>query len=157
MTRVEERGLRQRGEEQGRSGRLSGLDVEAEIQAHGQWHRRLRDVIQGESRERLDVATASSDRLCGLGRWLDGAGRQMYAGQPAFAALCAVHREFHAEAGAVLAHAQASERLRAQRRLLSTFAQRSTALVAALDDLAQSPQAAGNHAEPALVWEDLTG
>ncbi|PNY81413.1 CZB domain-containing protein [Deinococcus koreensis] len=138
-------------------GRLAGLDVEAEVLAHGAWHRRLRDTIQGESREPLDVGTVSSPEGCALGQWLAGAGRQSSGERPAFAALGQAHQAFHTEAGAVLAHVQAGERLKAQRRLLTTFAQRSAELVAALDELCRSPEPAGSPTAPALVWDDFTG
>lgn len=155
MTRVETGGVGGRAGVRETPGGLTGLDVEAELQAHGGWHRRLRDAIQGESRESLDVATVASVERCALGHWLVGPGRQAHGGRPAFAALCRAHQDFHTEAGAVLAHVQAGERLKAQRRLLSTFAQRSAALVAALDELGQSAGSASP--APELVWEDFTG
>lgn len=97
---------------------LAGLDIQAELQEHAGWHKRLRDVIQNESRETLRVQILGAEGHCSLGRWLSGQGQATYGHLDSFALLCGAHRTFHTQAAALLAHAQAGERLKAQRLLL---------------------------------------
>jgi hypothetical protein len=80
-----------------------GLDVQAVINAHLAWRKRLEDCILGHSNEELDIGTIMQDNQCLLGQWLYGQGaRSTLALHPEFAALRESHRMFHLYAARVV-------------------------------------------------------
>lgn len=80
-----------------------GLDVQAVINAHLAWRKRLEDCILGHSNEELDISVIMQDNQCQLGQWLYGqAARSTLALHPEFAALRETHRTFHLYAARVL-------------------------------------------------------
>ncbi|MCX8088211.1 MAG: CZB domain-containing protein [Meiothermus ruber] len=73
-----------------------GLDVQAVINTHLAWRKRLEDAILGRSNEELDIGVIMQDNQCLLGQWLYGqAARSTLALHPEFAALREAHRTFH--------------------------------------------------------------
>lgn len=73
-----------------------GLDVQAVINAHLAWRKRLEDCILGHSNEELDISIVMQDNQCALGQWLYGqVARSTLALHPEFAALRETHRSFH--------------------------------------------------------------
>lgn len=80
-----------------------GLDVQAVINAHLAWRKRLEDLILGNSSEELDIGVIMQDNQCLLGQWLYGqAARSTLALHPEFAALREAHRAFHLYAARVV-------------------------------------------------------
>lgn len=114
---------------------LKLLDRTRAIETHLMWQKRLRDVIQGQSQEYLDVPGVSTDEGCGLGKWIYNAGQANYAHLPAFEELRLKHAAFHQEAGQILEHTLEGRRPDAQRQLMGSFVQRTEELVAALEHL----------------------
>lgn len=83
--------------------RFMGLDVQAVINAHLAWRKRLEDCILGRSNEELDISIVMQDNQCALGQWLYGkAARSTLALHPEFAALRETHRSFHLYAARVV-------------------------------------------------------
>jgi hypothetical protein len=73
-----------------------GLDVQAVINTHLAWRKRLEDAILGRSNEELDIGVIMQDNQCLLGQWLYGqAARSTLALHPEFAALREAHRTSH--------------------------------------------------------------
>ncbi|MCX7600377.1 MAG: CZB domain-containing protein [Meiothermus sp.] len=80
-----------------------GLDVQAVINAHLAWRKRLEDAILGRSNEELDIGVIAQDNQCLLGQWLYGqAAHSTLALHPEFAALREAHRAFHFYAARVV-------------------------------------------------------
>ncbi|WP_337868448.1 CZB domain-containing protein [Meiothermus sp.] len=80
-----------------------GLDVQAVINAHLAWRKRLEDAILGHSNEELDIGVIMQDNQCLLGQWLYGqAARSTLALHPEFTALRETHRTFHLYAARVV-------------------------------------------------------
>ncbi|GEM81978.1 CZB domain-containing protein [Meiothermus hypogaeus] len=80
-----------------------GLDVQAVINAHLAWRKRLEDCILGRSNEELDIGVIMQDNQCLLGQWLYGqAARSTLALHPEFATLREAHRSFHLYAARVV-------------------------------------------------------
>ena len=114
---------------------LSTLDIPGAMQAHLNWHKRLRDVIHDESDEVLDVNVVKADCNCALGKWIYSDGKAAYGHSPMYEDLRLKHARFHVEAGEVLYNAQRGERIKAQRRLMTTYAQASKNVLRALEQL----------------------
>ncbi len=80
-----------------------GLDVQAVINTHLAWRKRLEDAILGRSNEELDIGVIMQDNQCLLGQWLYGqAARSTLALHPEFTALRETHRTFHLYAARVV-------------------------------------------------------
>lgn len=80
-----------------------GLNIQAVINAHLAWRKRLEDLILGNSSEELDIGVIMQDDLCQLGQWIYGqAARSTLALHPEFAALREAHRAFHLYAARVV-------------------------------------------------------
>ncbi len=73
-----------------------GLDIQAVINAHLAWRKRLEDQILGQSQEELDIGVIMQDNQCVLGQWLYGqAARSTLSLHPEFGHLREAHRRFH--------------------------------------------------------------
>ena len=83
-------------------GELGGLDFRGAIHAHMRWKARLRDVIEGTSKEAITPAVLARDDQCPLGKWLHGEGLTDYGRNELFRELTAHHAEFHLHAASVL-------------------------------------------------------
>lgn len=80
-----------------------GLDVQAVINAHLAWRKRLEGCILGRSNEELDIGVIMQDNQCVLGQWLYGqAARSTLSLHPEFAMLRESHRSFHLYAARVV-------------------------------------------------------
>lgn len=79
------------------------------IDAHIRWKARLRDYIQGFSKEDIKVG----DDQGSLGQWLNGIGGERFGRMPAFSVVRSRHADFHRCAGEVLAVARHEEKERA--------------------------------------------
>ena len=82
---------------------LAGLDLRQVLDAHVAWKGRLQKVLDGTSTEHFDIAKASEDCHCFLGKWIYGEGKSMYGRLPEFESVRSAHAAFHACAGKVLA------------------------------------------------------
>ncbi|MDO8787934.1 MAG: CZB domain-containing protein [Sulfuritalea sp.] len=83
------------------------------IDAHIRWKARLRDYIQGFSKEDIKVDTMFRDDQCTLGQWLSGIGRERFGQMPAFSVVRSRHADFRRCAGEVLAVARHGAKERA--------------------------------------------
>ncbi|MCS7067863.1 MAG: CZB domain-containing protein [Meiothermus sp.] len=80
-----------------------GLDVQAVINAHLAWRKRLEDCILDRSNEELDIGLVMQDNQCALGQWLYGkAARSTLALHPEFGTLRETHRVFHLYAARIV-------------------------------------------------------
>jgi hypothetical protein len=104
---------------------VAGLDFKKAIDAHMQWKERLRGVIEGSSKESLEVATVACDDRCMLGQWIHGPGGSSHGHLGQFSQLREHHAEFHVCAAGVLAEAQAGRTQDAQRQLSGSYARAS--------------------------------
>jgi methyl-accepting chemotaxis protein len=78
---------------------VSGVDIDAVIDAHRQWKVKLRDAI--ERQQTVDVDTLRRDDCCALGKWIYGEGKQRFSDRPRFGELIERHRHFHQVAAGV--------------------------------------------------------
>ncbi|MCL6528276.1 MAG: CZB domain-containing protein [Thermaceae bacterium] len=80
-----------------------GLDVQAVIDAHLAWRKRLEGQILGTSSDELDLSLIMQDNQCVLGKWLYGqAARSTLALHSEYEALREAHRVFHLYAARVV-------------------------------------------------------
>lgn len=77
----------------------SKMHLGAAVAAHSEWETRFHTAIA--LKQTLDVATIGKDDCCELGKWLHGAGTDIYGGLSVFTALIERHQSFHLEAGKV--------------------------------------------------------
>jgi hypothetical protein len=78
---------------------VSGVDIDAVIDAHRQWKVKLRDAI--ERQQTVDVDTLRRDDCCALGKWIYGEGKQRFSDRPRFGELIERHKHFHQVAAGV--------------------------------------------------------
>lgn len=97
---VGEKGLSEIKE--GASEEIAGLNVKTAIEAHNKWKQRLKDVINGTSKEVLDPRIVSRDDQCALGKWLHDEGKKQFSAQPGFQLVATSHAHFHKCAGHTL-------------------------------------------------------
>jgi Chemoreceptor zinc-binding domain len=83
-------------------GMLSGLNMAQVLEAHRAWKARLQKVLDGTSEENFDIAVASEDFHCFLGKWIYSEGKSLYSHLPEYESLRQAHAEFHVCAGQVL-------------------------------------------------------
>lgn len=79
-----------------------GLDVQAAINAHLAWRKRLEDLVLKNSSEELDIGVIMQDDQCQLGLWLYERAKSTLALHPEFAALREAHRAFHLYAARIV-------------------------------------------------------
>ena len=75
------------------------MDFDAAMAAHADWKVNLR--IAMETRAQVDVARASSDCNCALGRWLHGEAKSRLSGDRSYLQCVEAHRDFHESAGEI--------------------------------------------------------
>ncbi len=114
------------------------VDFDGIVDAHLQWSKKLRRVVEGRS-EPQDPAVVSRDDQCAFGVWMDGDGRTLLA-DAAHATLRTKHAQFHQCAGDVLRHVIAGERDQAERLLAERFRSLSNETVAQIRQLEHSVQ-----------------
>ncbi|MCS7068960.1 MAG: CZB domain-containing protein [Meiothermus sp.] len=118
--------------------RFQGLDVQAVLEAHLAWRKRLEDAIEGRSNEELDLSVIVRDDQCQLGRWIYlEAAKTTLALHPEFARLREAHRQFHLVAARVVQTFRLHGFGAAQGLLTGEFDQRSKEIVQSLADLMQ--------------------
>lgn len=83
-------------------GELAGLNLRQVMDAHTAWKGRLQKVLDGTSDEDLDIATASEDCHCFLGKWIYSEGKKLYGNLSEYESLRTAHAKFHVCAGEVL-------------------------------------------------------
>lgn len=84
-----------------------GLNFKSAVEAHQNWKKRLKTVVDGTSAETLLVETVSRDDQCLLGKWIYSDGGEKFASLEQFVRLKNNHAQFHVCAGHVLHLAQA--------------------------------------------------
>lgn len=102
-------------------GKLAGLDLKQELDAHGAWKSKLQKVLESDDCEDLDVVLASADCHCSLGKWLYGKGKAFYGSMPEYEALRSAHANLHQCAGDVLTQHILGNREEAGRMLKTKF------------------------------------
>lgn len=98
---------------------VDGIDFRNAIQIHAKWKLRLRDYVEGKSKEDLRVEVVSRDDECVLGKWLNHEGQTKYGSVKDFQKLVELHRNFHQCAGQVLAHAKSGQQQHAMQMIES--------------------------------------
>lgn len=93
---------------------MAQFDIDAAIVTHERWLPWLAQVLHGARDERLRPELVADDGCSELGQWLHGSGRLALGHFPAFDMLLRRHRFFHQQAAAVIIHAEAGERPRAE-------------------------------------------
>lgn len=117
---------------------VKGLNFHSAIGAHMLWRRRLSDVINGASNERLVPAQVGAADQCVLGKWLNGPIRDDYADSSEFQALVQEHASFHECASRILQKALAGQKQDAQQMLTGgEFQQLSSSVCVRLGRLYQ--------------------
>lgn len=97
------------------SGEALAAKVQAWKQAHLQWVKRLEAAVQ--SRRVDDLAQCHDDKNCGLGRWLNGAGRREFGHLREFDLVFAPHGEVHRHAADIREAIRRGDQVTAQRSL----------------------------------------
>jgi len=111
------------------------LDVLGAVSAHQAWSGRLKNVLEGRSREVLDPAVVGCDDRCTLGKWIHGPGLTCCSHLPDFPVLRGRHADFHTLAAQVLtAHAE-GRREQAKTLLEKDFTATSRDVVALLTQM----------------------
>jgi len=106
--------------------------IQMAIGVHEKWKDRLEQTIaSGESN--LTVEKVRCDNKCALGMWLYSGGMADANHDPAFIQVRQLHQEFHVTSSRVLGLALAKQRGPAQKLLRGEFADKSNALVRALE------------------------
>jgi Chemoreceptor zinc-binding domain len=100
---------------------LAGLNLKQVLDAHMAWRVRLEAVLNGTSKERLEVAQISPDNLCVLGKWLYGPGKVSLGTTPQYEVLRNTHLTFHQMAGKILADFNRGDKSGAERLLNRDF------------------------------------
>ncbi|GEM_PF-2797796 len=111
------------------------LDVDGAVAAHQAWTGRLKKVLQGESKEKLDPAIVGCDDKCALGKWVYGPGAKSCGHHPEFPSLKSRHKDFHRLAGEILTHHHAGRREQATALLAKDFTVTSRDVIAILSRL----------------------
>ena len=104
--------------------------IDHAIGAHGRWKTRLRIALATGEGE-LDPHVIRRDDVCALGQWLHGFDH-VARGDADYRLVCAVHAEFHRQAGRVLDLLGEGHRHEAANVMLGEFAECSDRLVRAL-------------------------
>jgi diguanylate cyclase (GGDEF)-like protein/PAS domain S-box-containing protein len=93
----------------------AGLDLADAVHAHLDWRRRLGDYVNDAMSTRpVDAAQAASTSHCALGAWIDAAPTRTTA---EWVELERAHRDFHAQAGSIVADVNLGNRDRARTSL----------------------------------------
>ncbi len=71
------------------------------IKSHVEWKIKLRSYINGNSKEKLDVSKAESDKDCELGQWILNEGKK-YNDNPTCQELVETHKKFHLAVGEII-------------------------------------------------------
>lgn len=100
---------------------LSGLNLNQVLDAHHLWKDRLKSILSGTSDENLDIATASEDCHCVLGKWIYSEGKKHYGHLREYESMRTAHAEFHVCAGEVLAAHQMGDAALANELLKTKF------------------------------------
>ena len=122
------------------------IDFDDFVQAHQQWSKRLRRVVEGRS-EPQNPDIVSCDDKCALGQWIHGPGSQ-FASIPSYPTLRTKHAEFHQCAGDVLRRVIVGERDAADRILTDRFARLSGETIEQIRRLEQQCRHHTGHAHP---------
>ncbi len=100
---------------------LSGLNLKQVLDAHMAWRVRLEAVLNGTSKESLEVSQIAPDNLCVLGKWLYGPGKVVLGTTTQYETLRTTHQTFHQLAGKILADYKRGDKAGAERLLNRDF------------------------------------
>ncbi|RDI95652.1 hypothetical protein DV704_05060 [Meiothermus sp. QL-1] len=118
-----------------------GLDVQAVLEAHLAWRKRLEAALAGEHPV-PELSVIVRDDQCTLGQWIHGpAARSTLALHPEFAQLREAHRRFHLCAARVVQVFRLQGLEAAQRLLEGEFNERSKEIVQSLVALMEREKA----------------
>ena len=120
--------------------KLSGLDFEGAISAHGKWRQRLIDYVDGHG-EALDPAIVGRDDQCVLGCWIHGDGRAL-RGDAKYADLQDEHAGFHRCAADVIRTQMAGDSAAAHEQIAGEFTKRSQRVIALLQVMSKGGKSA---------------
>jgi hypothetical protein len=100
---------------------LSNPNLKQILDTHHALKEKLQNVMDGTSRENLDIAVLSQDNSCTIGKWLYGEGKDSYGHLPEYESARQVHAELHLCAGEVLTQHQLGNEEHAQELLKTKF------------------------------------
>ena len=115
---------------QGQS-KISGLDFDGAITAHGKWKQRLLDFVAGGG-EQLDPMVVGRDDQCALGCWIHGDGRAL-RGNAEYTDLKSEHAGFHRCAADVIRTHVAGNSDGAREQIAGEFTNRSKRVIGLLE------------------------
>jgi hypothetical protein len=81
---------------------VGGLNFMDAIVAHQKWKTRLAAYLVGTSDEKLDYRVICRDDQCVLGKWINGAGSDIFGHIPLFSQLKMTHAQFHLAAASIV-------------------------------------------------------
>lgn len=81
---------------------LAGLSMKGALENHAAWKIRLKDLLDGNSSEPIDINMAACDDCCAVGKWLNGTGKSQFGHLPEYDGLRMTHANFHLTAGEIL-------------------------------------------------------
>lgn len=105
------------------------------VLAHKAWKKRLFELLEGRSTEKLDPAKIGVDHLCVLGKWIHAEGKADYGKLPEFVTLVEEHAIFHQRAASVVETYQAGKTEQAMEILTGSFEDQSRKTVKCLTRL----------------------
>ncbi|BAN69510.1 CZB domain-containing protein [endosymbiont of unidentified scaly snail isolate Monju] len=98
-----------------------GLHLREVLAAHSAWKRRLARLFKEGDRGRIDLITVADDRICELGRWLHGPGRDAFGKLEEYHEAVEAHAAFHKTAAEVVVEFKSGNRKKAAELLRTRF------------------------------------
>ncbi len=93
-------------------------EIELAISAHASWKQRLAMAIIAHQCDDITPEQAADDTHCAFGHWLYKDINPEYKHGPLYDEICNVHKQFHKEAGAILALVTSGKEEEAKQRMI---------------------------------------
>ncbi len=98
-----------------------GLHLREVLAAHTAWKRRLAQMLKEGDLRKIDLITIADDRICELGRWLHGTGKEAFGQLEEYHEAVDAHAAFHKAAAEVVVEFKSGNRKRAAELLKTRF------------------------------------
>ena len=98
-----------------------GLHLREVLAAHSAWKRRLARMLKEGDRRKIDLITIADDRVCELGRWLHGTGKEYFDHLDEYHEAVDAHAQFHKIAAEVVIEFKSGNRHKAAELLRTRF------------------------------------